>query len=169
MWEGKIRIFFLLALFALLLLPTVALADVAIDSTNFPDAGFRAYVQSRAASPTNITTAEIAAVTIISVSASSISDLTGIEHFTALKQLDCANIGITVLDVQYNTALERLNCSNTGITALDVTANTALVELYCYNTGITALDVSQNTALRWLDCYNTGITALDVSQNTALR
>ena len=40
----------------------------------------------------------------------SISDLTGIEEFTALTELDCSRNKLTSLDVSMNTALNYLRC-----------------------------------------------------------
>ena len=97
-----------------------------------------------------------------------ISDLTGIEDFTALTYLDYHSNKLTNLDLSGYTALTYLKCHNNQITNLDVSKNTALTGLYCGSNKLTSLDVSQNTALTGFSCYNNQITNLDVSQNTAL-
>ena len=125
--------------------------------------------------------------TILKASSLSISDLTGIEDFTALTLLDCYNNQLTSLDVSNNTALDELNCNlnqltsltvsttewrvwcaSNQLTSLDVTQNTALMDLQLPNNQLTTLDVTQNTALYTLNCRDNAITSLDVSQNTAL-
>ena len=119
----------------------------------------------------------------------SISDLTGIEAFTALTSLACGfnqltsldvssctalttlyceNNQLTSLDVSNNNALTSLGCENNQLTSLDVSNNNALTELYCYNNQLTSLDVSNNTALTYLNCGDNQLTSLDVSSNTAL-
>jgi hypothetical protein len=97
-----------------------------------------------------------------------ISDLTGIEYFTALTTLYCQDNQLTSLDVSTNTALEVLRCHNNQLTSLDVSQNTALTVLECSQNNLTTLDVSQNTALTELECDQNNLTTLDVSQNTAL-
>ena len=97
-----------------------------------------------------------------------ISDLTGIEAFTALTYLDCSLNQLTSLDLSQNTALSLLECSNNELTSLDVSQNTALEYLNCSLNQLTSLDVTQNTALEYLYCNYNQLTNLDVSQNTAL-
>ena len=113
-------------------------------------------------------TSSIDTVTSLSISALGISDLTGIEYFTALEQLFCDSNQLGTLDVSNNTALTILNCGGNQLTSLDVSNNTALTALRCYDNQLTTLDVSQNTALWKLDCWGTQLTSLDVSNNTAL-
>jgi len=98
----------------------------------------------------------------------SITDLTGIEAFTALTVLICRSNQLTSLDVTQNTALIELNCGANQLTSLDVTQNTALTFLSCRSNQLTSLDVTQNTALNFLYCYSNPLTSLDVTQNTAL-
>lgn len=136
-----------------------------------------------------VPTANIDTVTFLIVGYSNISDLTGIEDFTALTEfycyhnqltsidgslmptltyLNCANNQLTSLDVAQNTALTELLCSSNLLTNLDVTQNTALTKLYCYSNLLTDLDVTQNTALIELRCANNQLNNLDVTQNIAL-
>ncbi|SVD48859.1 uncharacterized protein METZ01_LOCUS401713, partial [marine metagenome] len=116
----------------------------------------------------SVLTANISGVTTLNVNNDSISDLTGIEDFTALTRLYCDDNQLTSLDVSNNTALTRLECDENQLTSLDVSSNTALTELRCSANQITSLDVSSNTALINLDCNNNQLTSLDVSNNTAL-
>ena len=159
---------------ALCLLPALALADgaadVAIDSTNFPDANFLAYVGSFDTDNDKLLSpAELTKVKEMNLRNKSIGDLTGIEHFTALTKLNCHWNQLTSLDVSQNTALQVLNCNNNQLTSLVLGGNTALTKLLCANNQLTALDVSKNTALEELDCGDNQLTSLDVSANTALK
>ena len=54
-----------------------------------------------------------------------ISDLTGIEAFTALTELCCFGNNLTSLDISNNTALTSLQCQSNQLTSLDVSNNTA--------------------------------------------
>ena len=114
-------------------------------------------------------TSMINTVTHLNVNNKNISDLTGIEDFIALTELNCIWNALTSLDVSYNTALTHLRCSyNQYPTSLDVSNNTALILLECYSNNLTSLDVSQNTALIELVSYSNQLTSLDVSNNSAL-
>ena len=87
-----------------------------------------------------VITDSINTVTTLDVSNESISDLTGIEDFIALTNLNCSYNQLTTLNVSSNTAL----------ISLDVSSKTALTSLYCNDNQLTSLDVSSNTALTFL-------------------
>ena len=106
---------------------------------------------------------EIAAVEEIACYDKGISNLKGIEYFTALRSLNCGRNQLTSLDVSKNTALTKLYCSNNQLTSLDVSKNTALTGLGCAGNQLTALDVSKNISLTDLDCDENQLTSLDVS------
>jgi len=105
---------------------------------------------------------------IMNVNNQSISDLTGIEAFTALTFLNCSNNNLTSIDISNNTALTVLNCYSNSLESLDISNNTALISLSCYFNNLTSLDVSNNTVLEKLGCQYNSIESLDVSNNTAL-
>jgi len=146
-------------------------------NVNIPDAQFKAYLVGNTAINTNgdteIQLSEANAFNgTINCSYLNISDLTGIETFTALTELECFANQLTILDVSQNSALTYLNCNYNQLTSLDVSNNTALTYLYCEPAGIfnqlTSLDISNNINLNTLICPNNQISSLDVSQNTAL-
>ena len=145
------------------------LNTIAINAANFPDANFRAVVSAFDKNGDGkLNEAEITAVAVIECYEKNISNLNGIEYFTALEWLYCNNNQLTTLDVSKNTALTTLRCYGNQLTALDVSKNTALTKLYCETNNLTTLDVSKNTALTKLRCNNNQLTSLDVSKNTAL-
>ena len=143
-----------------------------------PDANFKNYLVNNSAINTNgdseIQVSEASAFTGTincssqNISGLTISDLTGIEAFTALTDLRCAYNQLTSLDVSSNTALTFFNCGYNQLTSLNVSSNTALTELYCGENNISSLDVSSNTALTNLNCGYNQLTSLDVFNNTAL-
>ena len=148
-----------------------AVGDVTIDATNFPDSTFRNYISTNFDTNNNgiLSSDEIANIIRIDVNGNqNITSVQGIEFFSNLTYLDCANTGIKSLNVRNNPALIYLYCFNIGITSIDVTNNTALKEFWCYDTGITNLDVTKNLELTWLDCSNRGLTSIDLKKNTKL-
>ena len=193
----KKRIFSILLVccMVLALLPTTALAEngggVAVDHINFPDSMFRTFIQTSLDINHDgvLSEEEIAATVTIDCTYRPIQDLTGIEHFTAMKTLRCHNTHLISLDVSKNTALEELDCSETPLTSLNVSKNVNLRSLACMRTKLSSLDVShnvnlkslnteqtplgtldvtRNTALEFLNCYGNNLTTIDVSRNTAL-
>ncbi|NOY49038.1 MAG: hypothetical protein GXO88_00505, partial [Chlorobi bacterium] len=74
-----------------------------------------------------------------------ISDLTGIQSFTALTLLSVIITNLTSLDISNNTALTNLTCSYNHLTSLDVSNNLALEILNCDNNNLTNIDVSNNS------------------------
>ena len=95
----KKRIFSILLVccMVLALLPTTALAEngggVAVDHINFPDSMFRTFIQTSLDINHDgvLSEEEIAATVTIDCTYRPIQDLTGIEHFTAMKTLRCHN------------------------------------------------------------------------------
>ena len=91
----------------------VGVAGIPINSTYFPDAKFRAYVDSSKINKTDdgvLSPEEVAKAIFIDVSALGISSLQGIEYFTSLKDLYCYNNSITTLDISKNIGLTSLLC-----------------------------------------------------------
>ena len=93
-----------------------------------------------------------------------ISDLTGIEAFTALTMLQCEYNQLTSLDVSHNTALQGLGCDNNQLTSLDVSQNTALTKLWCYMNQLTCLNVANgnNTNMALYAQNNPDLTCIEV-------
>ena len=154
-------------------------AAVAINEVNFPDENFRNYISGIDLYSINpdtdhdgiLSDEEIANVKGISVGRGGyfrISNLKGIEYFTALEYLDCSSNNLTELDLSKNTALTYLACGSNELTELDLSNNRALTYLDCDNNKLTALDLSRNTALMELHCGHNNFTELDLSSNTAL-
>ena len=150
--------------------PMTSNGKLYLDEENFPDANFRYALINifDIDEGDEITEEMIQQTTTLDVPAEAIADLTGIEHFTALRALYCACNQLTSLDVSQNTKLKVLSCYDNQLTYLDVTQNTELRMLSCFNNQLTSLDVSKCTALKKLWCYNNRLTSLDVSKNTAL-
>jgi len=156
-------------LLTLLLVPMMSVGQ----NVNIPDANFKAYLVGNTNINTNgdseIQVSEASAFTgAIDCSVLNISDLTGIEAFTALTYLNCGNNNLTSLDVSGCTALTDLYCYANQLTSLDVSSNTALNHLYCYDNQLTSLDVSSNTSLDYLDCYGNQLQCLNANNGSPL-
>ena len=131
----------------------VPVVGLAIDANNFPDDNFRAWLLAQPyGADAVLTDAEIADIKEIVVTDKEIKDLTGIEYFTALEELDCTTNQLKTLDVSKNTALTTLLCPENLLTTLDLSKNTALHTLHCGANLITTLDLTNNTALQTLVC-----------------
>ncbi len=115
-----------------------------------------------------VPTASISNMTNLDIPNANISDLTGIEDFTSLTNLDCSNNYITNMDVTNNNALMILWCSNNVLTTIDVTQNPNLISLVCSDNLLTNLNLVFNPNLNVLVCENNPLTTLDVTKNTTI-
>ena len=141
----------------LLFLSVFLSANLFGQNVYIPDANFKAYLVGNSEINTNgdneIQVSETSSFTgAILCNDLSISDLTGIEAFTALTFLDCSGNNLTSLDVSSNTALTYFVCYSNQLTFLDISHNTALTLLSFSNNQIISLDLSNNTFLTDLYC-----------------
>ena len=135
---------------------------------DFPDATFKAALVGNTDINTDhdgeISCAEASAYTgLMNVSGLQITDLTGIEKFTALTQLYCGQNKLTSLNLSANTALTALDCGFNRLTSLNITQNTSLTSLTCNSNQLSQLDLSHNVSLTSLNCNVNSLTSLDVS------
>jgi len=130
-------------------------------------------------------------VTILNIPSRNIENLTGIEDFTALEELDCGfnklnnldvsqNINLkklicgggesvlTNLDLSHNQLLEHLDCRNTLVQNINITGLQQLKYLNVWGNQLSELDISTNINLTELRCDSNQITSLDVSNNPLL-
>jgi hypothetical protein len=138
------------------------------DIVNIPDANFKAaLVNNSQINRNNDNEIQVGEASVyngtINVSSKNISDLTGIEAFSALRGLECASNPLTTLDVSHNTALTSLRCDHSSLTSLVLGTNANLHDLRCYYNQLASLDVSGATGLRTLWCFGNNLTSLDVS------
>ena len=136
---------------------------IAIDKTNFPDENFRNELLLPAFDKDQdgwFTTEEILGITEMNVGWRNIADLTGIEYFTALKELAVGRNNLTFLDLSSNKALERLNCSSNQLTNLILYENAALEYLDCQYNQLRELYVACCPTLWELSCNNNQLTSL---------
>ena len=169
--------------------------SITISEENFPDANFRKWLISTNG---NKTVLDPTTIGKISARECGIQDLTGIQLFTELTELDVLNFEttsedkknkISSIDLSANTKLRKLVvCENqisslnlstcpdlrhvdvTGnlLTELDVADLEKLSFLYCSDNQLTSLDLSHNPNLGVLDCKENNLTQLNVANNSNL-
>jgi len=130
----------------------------------FKDANFLAAVREIIGKPNEpIFDYDVFKITYLNIASRNVLDLSGIEYFVNLLQLNCKNNQLTELDMTNNLFLTNLDCRENLLTALNVSENSELALLYCQNNHLTGLDVTTNNALTYLDCsYNNMKTTDDV-------
>ena len=117
------KVWVLLAVFLLAAsAPGAALADVVINSTNFPDNAFIVFVRKHDTNSDGILSPkEIeAAKSMIVKPDFGAKNLKGIEYFTYLEMLVCSNLELTSLDLSGNKKLTSLHCANNLLTSLEI-------------------------------------------------
>ena len=146
--------------------------EIEINSENFPDKNFRNYLEVWEIDKDGdnyLSIDEIQAATYLELDNEKITDLTGIEYFTNLENLDCAENQITDLDISKNTKLTSLYCKSNNLKKLDLTNNTALKFLDCSYNQLENVNFSVNQELESLYCSGNKIKTLDLSNNTNLQ
>ena len=138
--------------------------ELRIDENHFPDAEFRGYVSTNVDADQSgwLTNEEIANALVIQCGAINAESLAGMEYFTELEELNCADNVLTQLELSANTKLVSLECQDNAITSLSLEALPDLYYLNCAGNQLTALDVSHQT-LEALYCKDNQLTELDVS------
>jgi len=133
--------------------------------TYVPDSAFEAYLENNGMgnsipNDSNVLTANINTITSLDVTSQNISDLTGIQDFTALTHLYCGS--------NWSFTSSPPPIAGNQLTSLDVSQNIALTDLACDANQLTSLDVSNNINLTWLVCEANQLTSLDFSNTPAM-
>lgn len=135
----------------------IDVADVPVQYTLIPDVNFEkkliALGIDSGVTDGKVLTNSINKLTDLNVSSSSITDLTGIQDFVALKTFNCTENLLINLDVSENVALTNLDCASNQLTTLDVSKNVALTSLDCNSNKLLNLNLKngKNTLLDNLD------------------
>ena len=106
-----------------------------------------------------ITAANISGITVLDLSNSNISNLSGIENFTSLTYLDVSNNQLKTLDVSNNGLLETLNASSNQLTTLDLSENTKLTIVYVVNNPLVSLNLRNGNNRNFILPTQTGKNA----------
>lgn len=156
-----------------IILVCLSLATTHAQVVPIPNSTFKAYLVGNSSINTNGDN-EIQLIEAFSfngkidISSLGISDLSGLEYFLSLTELDCSINGLTSLDISSNTNLTHLKCANNPLDSIDISQQTGLTHFDCSWCFLPSIDVSQNTALTHLNCRINNFSSLDVRPNTAL-
>ena len=167
----KLQLALIVAALVILFAGSAFAANIAIDAVNFPDVKFREVLAVRYpdwAGDYSITPEELADVKNLFIINAGISNLKGLEFFTALEFLDVGQNPLTSLDISKNTNLISFSCEGCGLSALDVSKNTNLLGFGCGDNNLSYLDISKNSQLVGLSCRSNKLTSLNVSKNSLL-
>ncbi|MDR2423429.1 MAG: Ig-like domain-containing protein [Prevotellaceae bacterium] len=136
----------------------------------FTDANFRSKVYDAIGktAPAPILDTDVAGITGLFVWWAHISNLSGIQHFVNLEELECYGNQLTEMDVSQLKKLKTLSCYGNQLTSLNVSGLTNLQRLDCSENQLMSLSVSGLTKLEDLQCYENQLTSLNVSGLTKL-
>ena len=138
--------------------------------TAIPDANFENYLETHDSNgnsvavgdPTSmgngisndnyVTTANINTVIILNVPNQNISDLTGIEDFSNLQNLEATGNNLTTVDISQNINLGQVSFNSNQLTSIDLSSNSNLHSFSCFHNQLTEIDLSLNSNLTQLYC-----------------
>ncbi|TXK74001.1 hypothetical protein FT993_03860, partial [Mesonia sp. HuA40] len=111
----------------------------------------------------NILTSDAQAITTLDITVSTVTDLTGINAFSNLTQLDVGDNAISNINLTALMQLEQLTIDgNSALTSIDLSQNTLLESLVLKSPNfgsampLTALDLSSNNNLLDVEMYRVG-------------
>ncbi|HLV70447.1 MAG TPA: T9SS type A sorting domain-containing protein [Xanthomarina sp.] len=144
--------------------------------TAIPDANFEQKlinngIDSNPVADNQILTAEAVAFSgELNIANSGISDLTGIEAFVNMSEVNFNyNVGIAVVDLTNSPLLTRISgVGCTGLTSVNVSGLVNVTEMVFTNAGLLTIDVTTNTALETLNLRKNNLVSLDLSQNSVI-
>ena len=147
---------------------------IAINETNFPDKAFRDYILAtgvgadgylvnqnaygNTTTNTDFIYDETTKTYKLSLDNKKITSLSGIEHFTSVKELYCSRNKLTTLDLSKNKKLTYVACDSNALTSLTLPASAPLKELHCQNNKLTSITMPESTYLKRVECYGNNIT-----------
>lgn len=148
--------------------------DIVINSTNFPDDNFRAYIagwfnKNEGDSLSEAERSEVKQISINRADNGEIKNLTGIKLFPNLEELYVVYNSLTTLDVSGCSNLEQITCYENHLTELKASDCPKLTYIDCGDNQLTALEISNCAELSNLDCYGNQLTTLKVSNCAKLR
>lgn len=112
---------------------------------------------------------EALAVHTLNIGDSNITNLTGIEFFTNLRELFCHGNQITELNLQGLTNLENITCTWNPLGTLDLSGMSSLKVVACGSCALTNLNLSGLTNLENLICGENNFSTLDLSGLSSLK
>ncbi len=111
---------------------------------------------------------EAEAITEYRITSSSISDLTGLDAFVNLKNLNISDIRLPKLDLSKNSNLESFRCTNSMLNSIVLGENPNLKKVILYLNNLTEIDLSGLSNITKLSLNNNKISSIDLSKNIRL-
>ena len=105
----------------------------------------------------------------LNVNNKGISNLSGIEAFTGLEELNCSDNSLSNIDLSLNSKLKKLNIRANEFASINLSVNYDLLELNCASNKISDLSLINNTSLERLDCGSNKLTSLELRRNSKLK
>ena len=115
-----------------------------------------------------VLTSDIENVTQLIIKDKNISNLTGIQDFINLVELDATNNQLSTIDLSKNLFLEKLYIANNQLSVIDVSKNTKLKNLDVGKNSLTSLNVYELLNLETLSCYKNQLTTINLFSNKKL-
>lgn len=162
----------------------------AIPDPNFEQALINIGIDSDGIINGQVLTSDIDTVTTLTIRYKNITNLTGIEDFALLEELDLTGNHLSALNTAQNAHLKTLLCNANPLVHLDFSSNVLLenLEVHCRflqtldlrsninleelhvsgNSQLNSLDLSNNLNLKRLDARGAFFHTLDVSNNLQL-
>jgi Leucine-rich repeat (LRR) protein len=140
---------------------------VANTSSCFADPSLREALFSSSANNPNgddlLSVGELANLTSLDLSKSSVTDLSGIELLTNLKSLNCSGLTLESVSCEGLSGLQSLFLSGCSLSSIDLTGADSLITLDVSNNSLTSLDVSKAPQLQMLIATNNpGLSVIDI-------
>lgn len=143
---------------------------VPIDSASFPDPAFLRWVQGKDTDGDGaLSQAEREAVTRMDLRKLGIQDLSGLEWFDALEELNCSENDLVRLELPELPSLTSLTCNeNPRLETMDLSGAPALEHLYCFHSNLSEWNLHDVPNLSYLAWGGSPLSELDLSGNPRL-
>lgn len=171
LWKKGLALLMVLSITAGMVMTGSAEAGlVPIDSASFPDPAFLRWVQGKDTDGDGaLSQTEREAVTRMDLRKLGIQDLSGLEWFDALEELNCSENDLVRLELPDLPALTSLTCNeNPRLETLDLSGAPALEHLYCFHSNLSEWDLHDVPNLSYLAWGGSPLAELDLSGNPKL-
>lgn len=155
----------------LLSISTASFAQITlVPDANFEQALIDLGIDSDGIINEQVLTSDINTLETLDVRYRNINNLTGIEDFTALKDLNVSGNNLTTLDTSANTQLITLICTSNPLNTINLLNNLNLEHLEISGLHqLDMIDLTNNTNLQVLEMIDCWIDNIDVSNNINLK
>lgn len=148
--------------------------DIVIDEKTFPDPAFRNWLLQKEnlngiGADGRLTPAEIKSCNGIVMQRQGVTDLTGINYFTALRFLDVEGNYITKVDISKLIELEIVYLRTNLLRMVDLSHNKKLKFIEIFDNQLESIDVSMLSELEFLHIDHNKLTTIDMSHNFKLQ